>query len=163
MGEGSLLQNSAGALPVESQCEPSVRAPWGLSLSESLCDPPCFLTMETLPFGSQCGPSYPKRGLEGQGPLPPFVTSGGPMFFNSMGLHVMDAAGRSPTSYSNLQSQDTPAGVISESHCRSTPAGAPLMAPHGGHSRETQSSQSYHRCPVKHPCCTSIYPCPIQL
>ncbi|CAM4523697.1 unnamed protein product [Leuciscus chuanchicus] len=78
--------------------------------------------METLPFGSQCGPSYPKRGLEGRGPLPPFVTSGGPMFFNSMGLHVMDAAGRSPTSYSNLQSQDTPAGVISESHCRSSTA-----------------------------------------
>lgn len=109
------------------------------------------------------------------------------MFFNSMGLHVMDAVGCSPTSYSNLQSQDTPAGVISESHCRSSaavrctpvkfpqahvvplhnehrhtlsntaPAGAPLIVPHGGHSRETQSSQSYHRSLVKHPCRSSVF------
>ncbi len=169
--------NRVGALPIESQCEPYVWAQWGLSLSESLWDPPCSYPWRLSRSDCSVSPPIRTSGLEVPGSsvprvqraltslclpnprfgstvtlrlsvlrrLPLSVAGGGfaldisgPSPLRTKGtlphpghlgplviwLHRASwcrcAAGCSPAPHSNLQSWDTPAGVLSESHCRSS-------------------------------------------
>ncbi len=65
--------NRVGALPIESQCEPYVWAQWGLSLSESLWDPPCSYPWRLSRSDCSVSPPIRTSGLEVPGSSVPRV------------------------------------------------------------------------------------------